>query len=170
MLAAYLAVAAACWAVSRQRDARRDQSRSFWRGAAMLLILVGAASVLGLSDLVANLVREWLRERGLYAGRSELQMLLIGASVVIAILAALVWAATRAGSSQVGLAAGLMLGMLLLFIAVRSVSLHRIDAFLMERIGPLSRGRAGELMLLLGIGAMAALHLRGRSPPGGRRI
>jgi hypothetical protein len=167
ILAVYLVVAAACLSVSRQYDVRRDQSRSFWRTAALLLVVTGVASSLGLTEIVADGVRGWLRHRGLYAERNDLQVALIGGCVIVAILVALGWAATRGGSSMVGLAAGLMLVSLMLFVAVRSVSLHRVDAVLFERIGPISAGRAGELALLAGIGAMAALNLRRR--PAGRR-
>jgi hypothetical protein len=171
ILAAYLAVAAACWSVSRQYDVRRDQSRSFWRAAAILLALIGFASALGITNLVADGARAWLRHRGLYAERSELQVALMGGLAILAILTTLGWAATRAGSSLVGLVAGLLLASLMLFVAVRSISLHRVDALLFERVGPMSLGRAGELVLLLGIGAMAVLNLRGRpADRRGRRV
>ena len=159
--AAYFGVAWLCllngFIAKRERDAHR-----VWHGAALLLCLMAINTLLRGDIFVTHLLRGLARIEGWYSARRPLQYL---AEFVVALfllfLAARLRRELTAGPVQSeSVAVGLVV--LLLLLALRTVSAHGTDAIINLYLAGVSVGRWLELggLALILQGALHCLRLR----------
>ncbi len=145
------------------RVARQTQGDcSIWCGAALLMCLLGANTVLQGDVFATQLFRALSRLQGWYGHRREFQYAAIGLIALIALSLGFwifqrfeTYAQIHSGSVSAGLIA------LLLLLAVRTVSAHGTDAVMNSRYLGLSVGRLFELAGIGWVmwGALRNLHL-----------
>jgi len=165
IVAAYL-VAACIGALasgSAWRRGRRLEAAA-WAGIVLLLLGIAMIRELDLLHYAGGRVREFAAEGGWYDHRRPLQRLAIRAIVVGSVLAACFGGVTlrREGAAVVAafLASTYVVGLL----AVRAVSLHDVDIFMVGELIGLTRARGMELpgLAVIGVAAVvAALTWRG---------
>ena len=141
-------------ALSDQRNAR------FWAVLGLLMLLLGAAKATAADLLLADLIREPMRDSALYGDRQGYQEVAIaGMFAVAALTGALLLYRKRAARMPVKLAAFASVG-LIAFTAVRSASLHQVDALLGIRLLGLSANAAIENAAIIVIALCAAIASR----------
>ena len=157
-IAVYAVVAvAAVWVGIRER-----KSRWLWIGVAVSFVLLAALRWFEIEDMVRANMREWLRERGGYGGRRQLQRELT--ALLVALVATFGFAgmffARRGFFRRIDkltvLALGACVGMIGL-VGLRLVSLHTTDALL---YGSVKLNWIADLGLSLAVLAAAALRIR----------
>ncbi len=128
----------AAWRVSVQRGMRVSQARA-WRLMAVFFGLLIASRLLGLEDMLRDVMRDLLRSQGAYEGRSFWQLPAVIALLAIAAITVGLMARQgfRAKSGAVSVSAYRMLltaqlsaFAMLLLIGLRIISLHSVDALL----------------------------------------
>ena len=166
-----LAAAAAGWAGLRERRRRAaepDLRPCFWFLTAVLLAAMGVARVERVTELVGSAGRRLAYEQGWYDGRRPYQEIgavsLIGAAVVVVMVVVVVLAVSRRSRGWHYLPACAVMLALAAFAAVRTLSLHEVDATLHDRrYAGIALGPMLELSLL------ALLLATTFWPPGARR-
>jgi hypothetical protein len=114
--------------------------------------------------LLQDAVRTWTRNAGTYDDRHAFQApVTLGAVVVVALL---VWLGLRSrGAGRSGQALCVTL-IMLVFTAVRAVSLHAVDAFLYASIGPVHINYVIDLGLTAVVAGLALMAIRARPDRG----
>ena len=156
---AYLGTVALALAAAGLASGRRG------RAAALRWVLAGVAfaALAGWrytngEALLQDSVRTWTRIKGVYDDRYTFQIPLTLAAILV--VAALLWLALRwRGNGRSGQALCLAL-IMLIFTAVRATSLHAVDAFLYESIGPVHINYLIDLGLTAGVAVLALLDCR----------
>lgn len=157
-IAVYVVVAlVAAWVGIHER-----KSLWLWIGIALFFVVLAALRWFEIEDIVRADMREWLRERGGYGGRRQLQRELT--ALLVALVATFgiagVFFARRGFFRRIDklsvAALAACLGMLGL-IGLRLVSLHTTDALL---YGPIKLNWIADLGLSLAVLAAAALRIR----------
>jgi hypothetical protein len=128
----YLAAAGACvWAAIKEHAAQKQtyepRVSRFWMIVGVLLGLMGLARLVGLQDWLDNTVRSALRSQGTYEERRPMQTLLVVQAIALGLLAlgVAVWFARKYWRQY--LVPTISMGMLVIVVAVRAISLHGID-------------------------------------------
>jgi hypothetical protein len=141
----YLIVAWLCAANARRSTALAETGvrqvalaqsrRRFWIVLTILLLLLGLTRQLDLQALAAQMTRGVLHQDGVYDERSGLQIGLIAAIGIfgtIGLLAALFSFRRAEASILIALVA---MAALVVFIVIRTISLHDVDQFLRHDVG-----------------------------------
>lgn len=120
---AYFAVAALCLlaAVAAARDA------GWWRGLALVLVLLGFNKQLDLQTLAVAYMRDWARNGGWYRQRRDYQYLLLTLLAVAAFFVATWLIATHERRSRWARWSSVGALGLIAFLGLRAVSLHSVD-------------------------------------------
>lgn len=160
LVGAYVAAAATCVVIGFRERAARPRPDAAWptfwfvTGALLAAMAFGRADRLG--ALVSNAERARAQAGGWYAGRHHVQVLALDALGVawLLVVGVAIW---RAGALRRRcLPVAVVMFSLLSFIAVRLVSLHRVDRILGHRIHGV---RAGSLVELAGTGLVVVLSI-----------
>ncbi len=127
--AAYLIAAGlAALAAVRARADGEYAPIAFWCVASAVLLLFGTASYIDITSLVGGDVRGLVAEWGWYGERREVQERTIVSVIFGAVMVgAAVFVIGRPGVVSAGV---VVLTALVAFVAVRSASLHRVDAWI----------------------------------------
>ena len=150
----YLTVAALCWRNGRAAAPagpgptaffRARAQRRVWLALALMLLLLGISRQVDLETLITVFGRQTARRQGWYGARRGAQregiaLVLLGTTIAGAALAMLV---RRAGAWAIF--AVFDTAALCAFVAVRTASLHDIDAFLSHRWGSVTINRLVEI-------------------------
>jgi len=138
----------------RERPATRGTSL-VWAAFAGLLVLIAFLSLTNFGNELVDELRKTARTEGWYSARRPMQAKVVVASTLI-VVAGYAWSLIRLGSRvrRYGLvmtAFAWIAG----FTAVRTISLHQIDAVLGAGIGPLTFGKAlNAVGVLLAVSAI----------------
>jgi hypothetical protein len=159
VLSAGICAAAAAWR-SQQQGAHRAAETGVWLALAASLLLLLLLKEWDVHSALTNEGRELARERGWYAQRRE-QLLQIVYAVLTAGVAAVFLAIVLLGRLRARLALTVLsMGALVCFIAVRTLSLHQIDALLYRRfVHGVQINLALESALACAVGLAAVLTL-----------
>lgn len=156
IVTAYLGAA---WLCVLNADIARNagDASSIWYSAAIALSLLAANTVLHGDVLVTHTLRGLAKQEGWYGQRRSWQYGTVAVLVLIAL-----WVASRLGhafaaSDQSSVPVALGLTLLLALLALRTVSVHGIDAIINLRLAGVSFGR---LMEFVGIGLVLQGALR----------
>lgn len=137
-----LAFATACWAAwqaARNAALRADASSTTWRWVSTWQFLYGLEVWLGTRHTVHDMVNTVLQATGLYAGRSDIQMVMLFATVLIGMVVSLVMWRSHWWSRPTNRCAKLAwvcTGAVLLLFLIETISLHAIDRVLYHPVGP----------------------------------
>lgn len=141
-------------ALSNQKNAR------FWAALCLLMLLLGAFKAVTVGASAADYLQDMARRGGWYEVRRTYQG---GAIVAVLAVASIGTTAAlyrkRHERSSVQIAAVAVIG-LLAFVAVRTASLHQIDALLGRKLIGVSLGAAIENAAIASIAICAALASR----------
>jgi multisubunit Na+/H+ antiporter MnhG subunit len=130
---AYLAAGALCL---RAAGAAASKELSFWRGAALCLLLLGLNKQLDLQTLLIDVARQWARAGGWYQHRRIYQAIFIAAIALAGVAGIWKLAKTFRSSDRPVKAAILGLSLTLLFVLIRAASFHHVDQMLrLELLG-----------------------------------
>lgn len=169
-LTGLLAFAIATAACARAALRRRDRSNGVWRVLALTQALFFLEVLLGLRHQVHGLVDTVFAARGWYAGRSALQIPLVSAALLVALvaIAALLRWRGLGHSARAAMAASVIV---LGSFVVEAISLHRIDSLMYATIGPVKRiaflwAACAAVVALM---ALRSAPRRGGTPPAFRR-
>ena len=155
VVAAYGAGALLAFAAAGRAEGRE---RSFWLGAAVVLVLLGINNPLALQTDVTQLGRYLARSEGWYRERKVAQgVFILSIGVGAAACGALLWAWLRDASGSAK-AAGAGVVMLLAFIFIRAASFHHIDYWVAIPVAGMRSGWWLELLGIAIIGAAAATY------------
>jgi hypothetical protein len=151
---AYIATSGvALVAATRAPGTRRKLAAFNWTAVAVIFVLLAVWRLGEGEARVQEVVRSWTRNHGVYDDRYSFQIpITLGAVLAVS---GLVWLARRssgAGQSGRALCVALVMGV---FTAVRATSLHAVDAFLYESIGPIHVNYVIDLGLTALAGALA---------------
>jgi len=127
----YLAAAVSAMRVRRASDVF-SSSRRVWLGLALGLLALGLADCAGVFESVTSTVRGLARAEGWYEDRWQVQLEALGAVVVVSVVGMRLLRAALAGAAGAARTA-LLLVALMVFLLIRAVSLHEIDAVLRWR-------------------------------------
>ncbi len=134
----------------RERERAETRGSSLvWAAFAGLLVLLAFLALTNIGNEIVDGLRQAARSEGWYTARRPLQAQVVAAATVIVVTVYL-WSLKRLGSRvrRYGLVMTAF-AWLAGFTAVRTVSLHHIDAVLGMRFGPLS---LGMVLQALGVG------------------
>ncbi len=157
IVAAYLGAAWLCF-LNGYNARREGVAHAIWYVAAVALSLLAANTVLLGDVLVTHTLRSLAKQEGWYGQRRSLQY---GTVAVLALLA--LWFASRlarafAASDAASVPVALGLTLLLALLALRTVSVHGIDALINLRVAGVSVGRWLEFA---GIGLVVRTAFQG---------
>jgi len=146
---AYGATAWCCWRAARRGShaggrAARPAIARLWTALAAVLVLLGLNKQLDLQTMLTAVVRDAAKQQGWYADRRPVQIAaVVGALVLVVMAGALVGRAVRGELRRLwpAVAGVAVLGA---YAAMRTTSLHEIDAFMAR--GPLPMKWWGELL------------------------
>jgi hypothetical protein len=158
IVAAYLVAAlAGAWAaVSALRQGRRLEAAS-WAGIVLLLVGIALLRELDLLHYVGREVRATAAEEGWYDNRRPYQRLAIRLIIVGGLFGSAVGVLLLKRERAVVIAGFLAMTYVVCLLAVRAVSLHNVDLFMVGRLIGLTRARGMELPGLAIVGAAALL-------------
>ena len=137
-----VAFAMACWAAwraARFAALHADASSTTWRWVSTLQCVYGLEVWLGTRHTVHDMVNAVLQATGLYAGRSDIQMVMLFATVLIGMVMSLAMWQSHWWSRQTNTRAKLAMvctGAVLLLFLIETISLHAIDRVLYRPAGP----------------------------------
>lgn len=135
LLAAYAASAAAAGrrlAIEARRIQHDRQAMMFWAAVLILLVILFANRLFNLQALATIAARCAAESEGWYGARRPIQFLLIVAAAAVAGLVLTLALLRRKAFDERLVLAGM--AALICFVAVRSVSLHWVDAYLRLKI------------------------------------
>jgi hypothetical protein len=169
LAAAYVAAGLTCLVVGvRERRRRGHRWPAFWFVSAAVLAAVGIARAGKLGAMITRAGRDRARAEGWYAGRHDLQVIVIAALGVVWLggVGVMVWRTRRQHRHCLPVAVA-VIG-LLTFLAVRLVSLHQVDRLFGRRahgvrLGSLAELGGTALVAVLALVAAATAPRRGRS-------
>jgi len=139
---------ARCAQACRRADHRRSSHR--WMSLAGLLTTLGIIKQFNLLTIVTTIGRSLMREYGVYAQR---EMLTISAIIVtiLAFAVGLVIARRASAISPRGRRVLTNIALLVMFIIIRSISFHDVDALLSLRVAGARLNVIAEISLLLAV-------------------
>lgn len=145
---AYFALLAASLAVAADSN-RSARERQVLAAVAAIAVLAAVAETFALGGWAAHVGRTLAHDEGWYQGRRRVQAAVIVALAIFSAVAAVaaVWV-TRFQSATIR---GLVFLMVVLggYVAIRTISLHQVDAYLYSDIGgTLTLGTAIEVALV----------------------
>jgi hypothetical protein len=160
VVAAYALVALLAFRSARGSSGRE---RAAWSAIVPILLFLGAAKGLHIQENVTDYVRTFLHSQGWYAEHREVQA--VAAALIAsaaALMAYLLWRRLR-GAAPSLVAGSTALGLLLVFIAVRTASIHDVDIWVTAAFAGMRKGWWVELAALLVIGGSALAYSAGRT-------
>lgn len=165
VLHAIVAVMCSAAALATRRQASPGVQGRYWACIGLAVLLSGLWELLGTEQAIQAAVRDISRSGHWYEDRRDLQVGLVSTSMVAAI-AAMLLLARRAYRLDRPLAFAVAASVALIsLLVVRLLSLHMVDRFLYDPIGPVRMNWILELAFLATIGAAVL----GRSPAPPRR-
>lgn len=151
------------------RAGARERVVGAWWAFALAMLTIATGHLWHVGGEVAESGREVFRLEGLYGSRRPFQAALVVALLALGLLVspmALRWVRTNLGDRF--LLPVVVLGGLAGFLAIRTISLHAIDAVLYGK--HIFGGHPGSLLEALGLALFVAVAaLAANTSPGGRR-
>lgn len=132
-IAGYLVTAVLCTLCALQQKANKGQRNTWW-GLAISMLILGINKQQNLTGILTQLVRKNAWQGGWYNSRSDLQLLVVGAFLLLGFVLLVVLIRFRQSVSQMQWIAIIGVIFLFSFALIRAVSLHTIDAFLYTNI------------------------------------
>lgn len=141
----------------------------FWAALTVALALLGINKQLDVQSLITQLGRDFAHWQGWYESRRLVQAAFIGFLIAagLAIGALLAWIARRLPRTTQVAAVGLVL--LVVFVVIRGISFHHVDALLRSDIEGMRFNWVLELTPLIVISVSAWRRHAAAGPPAGRR-
>jgi hypothetical protein len=137
--------------------ARHRAALQRWILVAVAFVMLAAWRLADGEALLQDRVRTWTRNSGTYDDRHVFQVpVTLGAVLILALIVWLGWGTRRAGRPGQALCAT---AIMLVFTAVRAVSLHAIDAILYHSIGPVHVNYLIDLGLTAVVAGLALTNL-----------
>lgn len=133
----------------------------------MLLVALAINKQLDLQSLGTVIARHMANDEGWYSGRREVQRVFILAVAVTAILMMIGLAIVARGASGWAITALVGLTVLLVFISIRAVSFHHIDAFIGRNFVGVRVNHLLELggIAIIGLSALGSIFIGSGTKP-----
>lgn len=160
----YLLVSITCWLRSRTAVSNDFLGeRRFWRGLAVILLLLGINKQLNFLSFFTSLSRTLAWQQEWWQERQSVQLLLVGIVVLllVALIGASFWGLRRLPRHNVLASIGFWL--LCGFVLIRATSLHAIDYYLYTPFAGIRLNWVFELGLLLWLFVTAVFPVKFRS-------
>ena len=135
---------------------------AFWRGTAVLLVLLGINELLDLQMLLTSVGRAYAKANGWYGHHRKVQFEFVVALGIAAVFAgiAMLWLTRRMHATvQLALVGLVFIG---LFVLLRAASFHHLDELLGRGMPEFNWGSIQEMAGILIVAAAAALYARKR--------